>query len=179
MTRYADWPFLVLYALLFFIAGVFWKNRRWKSLASAMIVTCFVTGVTATAIRFLTGRTRPHDTIPQGWYGVRKDSHWIIGKADFASFPSGHVGAAVGFVMPMILYTRRGKVPAVVFCVLLAWARVFTGYHHVSDVTVAAVLGIAGGIYTSRRLLPGLFSIKGVPEILAGDAAPVLRHFRS
>src|SRR5262249_19659807 len=66
MTRFGDWPFLILYAVVFFIAGVVWKSRRWKTLAIAMALACFLSGVTATTIRSVTGRTRPSATAPQG-----------------------------------------------------------------------------------------------------------------
>ena len=156
MTRYADWPFLILYAGLFFLAGALWKRPRWKNLAIAMALGCFVAGVPVTVVRSLTGRTRPNSTAPQGWYGVRHDSRWLIGKAEFNSFPSGHVGAGVGFAMPLILGTRRGKIAGISFCVLLAWARVFTGYHHFSDVVAAAIAGIAGGWLVWRWVMPRL-----------------------
>jgi membrane-associated phospholipid phosphatase len=154
MGKYADWTFLLLYAFLFFIAGVVRKSRRWKTLAIGMALSCLLTGMTSTAIRSVSGRTRPGAEVTQGWYGVRNNSQWLIGNRDYNSFPSGHVGAAAGFVVPLILATRRGKIPAILFCALLAFSRLLSSSHHLSDVTVAAVIGAAGGYFMWRFVMP-------------------------
>ncbi len=123
-------------------------------IAVAMVLACLVSGMTATAIRSVTGRTRPSAAVPQGWYGVRNGSHWLVGDHDFNSFPSGHVGAAVGFIVPLVLFASRGRIVAILLCGLLAWARMFAGAHHLSDVMVASIIGIAGGYYVSKWVLP-------------------------
>jgi membrane-associated phospholipid phosphatase len=155
VSRYADWPFLILYALIVFVVGLVRKSDRIKTIAIAIGLSCFLTGMTATAIRSVTGRTRPSATAPQGFYGLRSNSQWLVGNHDFNSFPSGHVGAAVGFVVPLILAgRRRSKVPAILFCGLMAWARMFSGCHHLSDVIVAAIIGTMGGYCVWRWMIP-------------------------
>ncbi|HLX71272.1 MAG TPA: phosphatase PAP2 family protein, partial [Verrucomicrobiae bacterium] len=116
-------------------------------LALAMGISCGICGTTATVIRAVTGRTRPSAHVAQGWYGAFHNSHWLIGNHDFNSFPSGHVGAVVGFAVPLLLGTRRGRFPAVALSLAVAWSRLFLRCHHFSDVVVAAIIGVIGGIF--------------------------------
>ena len=51
-------------------------------------------GLAATILRVLFGRTRPTAHTVQGFYGVWQNGHWLIGKYEFSSFPSGHSAVA-------------------------------------------------------------------------------------
>lgn len=147
ISRYGDWPFLILYAVLIFISAFAFANNRMMTVALAMGISCGICGTTATVIRSLTGRTRPSAHEAQGWYGFFHNSHCLIGNHDFNSFPSGHVGAVVGFAIPLLLGTRRGRLPAVVLSMAVAWSRLFLRCHHFSDVVVAAIIGVIGGVF--------------------------------
>lgn len=146
ISRYADWPYLILYAVLIFASAFVFANNRLMAVALAMGISCGICGTTATTIRSLSGRTRPSAHETQGWYGAFHDSKCLIGNHDFNSFPSGHVGAAVGFAIPLLLGTRRGRFPAVTLSLAVAWSRLFLRCHHLSDVVVAAIIGVGGGI---------------------------------
>lgn len=146
ISRYADWPFLILYAVLIFASAFVFANNRLMSVALAMAISCAICGTTVTVIRSVTGRTRPSAHEAQGWYGAFHNSQCLIGNHDFNSFPSGHVGAVVGFAIPLLLGTRRGRFPAVTLSLAVAWSRLFLRCHHFSDVVVAAIIGVMGGI---------------------------------
>jgi undecaprenyl-diphosphatase len=156
ITQYANLPFLLLAAVGLLAAGFWRRNRFWKRLALALILSSCLSGLVATAIRCTTGRTRPSAKEPQGWYGIRHNSQWIIGKYDYSSFPSGHTGTAMGFAGVFLLGVRRWKLPAVLLGVLMGWSRVFLGCHHLSDVVVSALIGMAVGYLTWHRILPAL-----------------------
>jgi membrane-associated phospholipid phosphatase len=156
ISRYGEWFYLVLPALLLFCAGDLWKNQRLKKLGLALALSSCIAGLSATAIRFSTGRTRPSATVPQGWYGIRHDGQWLPGRSPYNSFPSGHMGFATGFGVALFLGTRRWKIPAVLIPAAIGWSRIYLGAHHFSDVVASAMLGIAVGIYTWYRLVPRL-----------------------
>ena len=156
ITQYANLPFLLLAAAGLLVAGVWRRNRFWKRLALALILSSCLSGLVATTIRSTTGRTRPFAKEPQGWYGIRYNSQWLIGKYDYGSFPSGHTGTAMGFAGVLLLGVRRWKLPAVLLGVLMAWSRVFLGCHHFSDVVVSGLIGMAVGYLTWHRILPAL-----------------------
>ena len=73
-----------------------------------------------------------------------------------ASFPSGHMGATTAQLLVLVLASCAGIenrvlrtvviVAATGFLGLLAWSRLYLGMHHLSDVIVGAVNGVACGL---------------------------------
>lgn len=156
VTTYANLPFLLLAAAVLLALGFWRRNKFWMTLAVALALSSCVAGAVATGVRSTTGRTRPTAREPQGWYGIRHDSQWLIGRYDFNSFPSGHTATAMGFAGVLLLGVRRWRVAAVLLGVLMGWSRVFLGCHHFSDVFVSALIGLAVGYLTWHRLVPAL-----------------------
>jgi undecaprenyl-diphosphatase len=115
-----------------------------------------LTGATATALRSVIGRTRPNAHVVQGVYGVRHDSHWIIGKSEFGSFPSGHAATVVGLAAAAWMLNRRFGVATSAYAVLVSWSRIAQGVHHFSDIVAACILGIVGGPILLARAGPWL-----------------------
>jgi hypothetical protein len=64
------------------------------------------TGMMAVIVRTFAGRTRPSAPVPQGFYGVWHDGHWLISNHNFASFPSGHSATVVGFAAAAWMMNR-------------------------------------------------------------------------
>jgi membrane-associated phospholipid phosphatase len=106
-------------------------------------LTSELTGLAATIIRTLTGRTRPsnHD-VPPGFYGIWHDGHFILGQAKFSAFPSGHAGSAVGLAAAAWLIHRGWGAVAAVYALAVMWSRIALQAHHLSDVLSSAVLAI-------------------------------------
>jgi len=106
-------------------------------------LTSELTGLAATIIRTLTGRTRPsnHD-VPPGFYGIWHDGHFILGQAKFSAFPSGHAGSAVGLAAAAWLIHRGWGAVAAVYALAVMWSRIALQAHHLSDVLASAVLAI-------------------------------------
>lgn len=156
ISRYCDWPYLLLCAVLT-LAVSYWRgNRRWTRIALALLVSSAIAGALCTSIRSVTGRTRPEAKVAQGWYGMRHDSQWLVGKEAYNSFPSGHVGTAAGFAGILILGVRRSRIFAVLLGAAVAWSRMFMQFHHLSDVIVASVIGLSVAYYTWHVLMPKL-----------------------
>lgn len=74
-----------------------------------------------------------------------------------SSFPSGHQGATVALMVMYLGLARRIRRPwlravVVAACLgypsVLAWARVYTGMHHPSDVVAGTVNGLVAGLLT-------------------------------
>lgn len=132
------------------VAFLWWRTRQWwvaviPAIAIALQATVFVI---ATAV---VGRARPHvahlDPAPPT-----------------SSYPSGHVGAATALYVSFALLAQRiqpaplRRVLTVLFLlvpVLVAWARLYRGMHHLSDIGVGAVNGLICALlawaYLSRR----------------------------
>ncbi len=110
-----------------------------------VIATGGITGLAATVLRTFIGRTRPSNTaVPQGFYGIWHDGHWIIARPEFSSFPSGHSATVAGLAMAAWMIDRRAGLVAWVFALVVMWSRIANAWHHLSDVVAATVLGVLG-----------------------------------
>jgi membrane-associated phospholipid phosphatase len=120
-------------------------------------LTSELTGLAATILRILFGRTRPsnHD-VPQGFYGVWHDGHWIIGQFKFSAFPSGHAAAAVGLATAAWLFHRGWGAVAAVYALAVMWSRLALECHHLSDVVASAVLAIPLALLLKKVLFPSV-----------------------
>ncbi|MBN9130545.1 MAG: phosphatase PAP2 family protein [Paenarthrobacter ureafaciens] len=117
-----------------------WKRELWRPavLLGAMVVSV----VLATVVKLEVTRSRPPST------------DFLLGPDDALSFPSGHtLGASVlAFVLAYLLCSRSGTRTttvlaygaAAVLTLLVAYSRLYLGYHWLTD--VVASLGVALGV---------------------------------
>ena len=117
---------------------LWWRTRQWwlavvPAIAIALQATVFVI---ATAV---VARPRPH--VPH-----------LDPAPPTSSYPSGHVGAATALYVSFALLAQRLERPwlrrtvttiCLVIPVLVAWARLYRGMHHLSDILVGAANGVA------------------------------------
>ena len=121
--------------------------------------TGLLTGLAATVLRVLIGRTRPHANCVQGFYGVWHDGQWLIGKYYFSSFPSGHTATVLGLATAVWLIDRRLSVPVAIYAVLVSWSRIARSAHHFSDIVGAALLAIFGAYWIVRWCRPTIDAV--------------------
>lgn len=129
------------------VAVIWWRTRRWwfaviPAIAVSLQATIFVS---ASAV---IGRSRP-------------DVPHLDPAPPTSSYPSGHVGASVALYTSLaILATsiERAWLRRAVICgcsvlpTLVAYARLYRGMHHLSDVVVGAVNGLACAVLAARYL---------------------------
>lgn len=143
VTTVVTWTSNTVFVLVVMVAGAAvaaWATRRW--VASVFLLAAVGGEKLAYLLAGLAvGRDRP----PVPTVGFVHAT---------TSFPSGHVGAAValyGAIALLVVWSpgaaRRARRAAVVVAVvvppLVAFARVYRGVHHPSDVLAGAVLGAA------------------------------------
>ncbi|HEX3625503.1 MAG TPA: phosphatase PAP2 family protein [Verrucomicrobiae bacterium] len=139
-----------------FLAVLFVLARR-PGIASKIffvVITCEITGLAGLILRILVGRTRPLANVPQGIYGVWYHGHWIIGKYQFSSFPSGHSATAVGLAAAAWMVDRRWGTIATIYALLVMWSRIALQCHHLSDVIASMVLSVPIAMLCKKLLLP-------------------------
>jgi membrane-associated phospholipid phosphatase len=143
-----------------FVCVVFLVVRRAVVAAKIffVVLTCELTGLAALILRILVGRTRPLADVPQGIYGLCYHGHWIIGKYEFSSFPSGHSATAVGLAAAAWLVDCRWGPLASIYALLVMWSRIALQCHHLSDVIASVVLSIPIAILSKKFLLPPIQS---------------------
>ena len=163
VSYWGDW-----YGVLALGLGLWWFAKKAGSPALQRLVLVMglcaaLSGLSANVIRAVTGRARPFSAAAPGWYGPAKGLRvWTKGARDFQSFPSAHTSVVAGFFAPLALVALRhrrrgGVVVALLGTGLMAWARVWVGAHHLSDVMAAALLGLATGLLLlkNRRIAQG------------------------
>jgi|SRR5665213_1161197 len=142
-----------------FLAAMFFLANRPRLAADIFFIALAseITGLAATILRVIFGRTRPtnHD-VPQGFYGVWHAGHWIIGKYQFSSFPSGHTASAVGLAAAAWLIHRGWGALAAVYALAVMWSRIALQCHHLSDVVASTVLAIPLAVMLKKVLLPSV-----------------------
>lgn len=121
-----------------------------------VVITCELTGLAGLILRILIGRARPLADVPQGIYGIWYHGHWIIGKYEFSSFPSGHSATAVGLAAAAWMVSHRWGAVTALYALLVMWSRIALQCHHLSDVVASAVLAIPLAMLSKKLLLPFL-----------------------
>jgi membrane-associated phospholipid phosphatase len=120
------------------VAVVWWRTRRWwfaliPALAISLQATIFVT------VSTVIGRARP-------------DVPHLDPAPPTSSYPSGHVGASVALYSSLAImattieraWLRRTVIGVCsVIPALVTYARMYRGMHHLSDVVVGAINGLA------------------------------------
>lgn len=142
LSRYGDWPELMLLGALGVFLARHLRNVRWQRILLSAMIASTLAGMAVNASRLTTGRTRPR-VAEQGWYGPRHDGKWLIGMADFNSFPSGHTATAVGFAGAILVAAPAWGIPAMIVAASIAAARMLLGAHHPSDITAATIVALA------------------------------------
>lgn len=151
----SDWgdfgPLAVVCAVLLAAAAVR-NSRRWVQIFMLMLLAGILAGLTANVIRAATGRARPNSKIEPGWYGIRHGDKWLVTKSKYHAFPSAHSATIMGFVGPLLILAPRHGCWALLLVVLIGGSRIYLGAHHLSDVTVAILLGWQISSVTTHRL---------------------------
>lgn len=143
VSRYGDWPELMLLGGAGYLLARRAGNVRWQRLLLSAMIASTLAGMAVNASRLTTGRTRPRAEAAQGWYGPHHDGRWLIGKTDFNSFPSGHTATAVGFAGVLLFGAPAWGSIAVAIAGLIAYSRLLLGAHHPSDVVAATIVALA------------------------------------
>lgn len=120
------------------VAGlVFWKWREWRDV---LLIVCSLLLEAACFLTITLIVERPRPPVPH-----------LDGSPVNSSFPSGHTAAAVVYGAMVIVIARhvrrRGVVIALAVLTALvaftvAWARMYRGMHHLSDVVAGVLLGL-------------------------------------
>jgi membrane-associated phospholipid phosphatase len=166
VSKYGDWPPALLAGLVIVTALVGCRKMATARLVLLILVAGLLTGLASDLLRAAVGRTRPTATAPQGFYGLRYQGKWIVGKYQFSSFPSGHTAVWAGLAGAAWFRRRTWGVALLAVAVVVAWSRIALGCHHFSDVTASVVWGFALGPWLCRRLESGtnkIWSKMGLP----------------
>jgi membrane-associated phospholipid phosphatase len=155
LANYANWAGLVLLALLL---GAGWLLGRRRPDAPRFTATAFLVGVGAVlalaanqAIGPAVARVRPCHALAH--------VEVLLHCASDSSFPSDHAMIAGAFAAGLLLLDRRLGLAALLFALLLAFARVYVGVHYPSDVVGGLAIGAAIGSLVVLALRPATVAV--------------------
>lgn len=155
VSKYGDWPYLAGAGVLLLGAATRLGRADARRLLLCMLVASTVGGIAANVGRGLTGRARPEADkkgVAPGWYGVRHEGEWLIGKHRYNSFPSSHSAAAAGFFGVLFFARRRVLwIAGLLLVPPVPLARLVMNQHHLSDVVVGTGLGILAAWWVVTR----------------------------
>jgi len=145
VSRYGDWPFLMLFGGAGLLVAWRLRNKRWQRILLTAMIASTLAGALVNAVRLTTGRPRPRESpkIEQGWYGPYHDGRLLIGDSRYNSFPSGHTATAVGFAGVILFASPLVGSLAMAVALAIAWSRIILGAHHPSDIVVATLVALA------------------------------------
>jgi len=129
----------------FYLEGLLRDDPKARSVAEdGLIASLIANGILTPAVKYLTGRNRPHDA------ARTFDFHVFGGKS---SFPSGHTTEAFAVASVIATEYDSGWIKGVAYgsAVLVGFARVHHQAHFFSDVTAGAVIGTAVGRAVAHR----------------------------
>ncbi len=137
-------PAVLLFALA---ACARWRNiARW---AFVVVVSVGVSGLLATALKYLIGKSRPKLFLGgEGLQGGRLEFAPLTIGYDFNSFPSGHATTMGAAAMALALAFPRWRWPLLAFGLLIASTRVALHAHYLSDVCAGVSLGMLCSLAT-------------------------------
>jgi len=147
VSRFGDWPEHVALGLA--LLGIAWwrGSKKWTHIFLAMLLACALAGAAARTVKIASGRARPSVKSEAVWSGPRL-------SAKYNAFPSGHTAASTAFFTALLLGAGwRVAAPLLVVPILIAFSRMYVAAHYLSDITVAAILGILCALLITRWLL--------------------------
>ena len=169
---------IVIGVTLVAVAVVWWRTRRWwfaviPAIAISLQASIFV------AATLVTGRPRPE--VPH-----------LDPAPPTSSYPSGHVGATMALYASFVImattiertWLRRAVIGVCsIIPVLVAYARLYRGMHHLSDVVVGAINGLLCAALAAGALVRGhrakTTARRGAGRPAKGSASPRPRRERS
>jgi len=126
------------------------RSRRWA--VPGVVATALLSGLAADGVKMLIARARPHsfDFLGSVWSSF---GPWLplgsLGSAS-QSFPSAHTATGVGLAIALICVYPAARGLFLVLPLLVAFQRVDSGAHFLSDVLCGAAVGCIVGALALR-----------------------------
>lgn len=154
ISRGMDWPVLLVASVV--VSWGFWWRRRpqWTRFFAILGLACVLSGIGATVVRTVIGRTRPSADVEQGFYGPLHDGHLVMGRHKYSSFPSGHTAAVAGLLGALLALRRSWAWLGFLLTVAMGWSRMILNCHHFSDTVASLFVGASLGWWVATWLGP-------------------------
>ncbi len=144
---YGEAKYWGAFSVFTYSAGLFARNKELRIVGRMLIQSLVYAGILTSAVKFISGRTRPYKTNDQFQFNGFETNN------DYLSFPSGH--ATVAFVVSSVLAERINtwwaRVGLYTFASLSAYSRIHDSQHWLSDVFVGSIIGFGTGYFVVHQ----------------------------
>jgi membrane-associated phospholipid phosphatase len=123
--------------------------RQWTRYLLFICLSLAIAIIIGEGLKYLLGRYRPVMLFKDNLYGL----HFLSGKWELNSTPSGHSLRAFALMTALSLLYRRFTVVFISVAVLIALSRVAVTDHYPSDVLFGAFIGIFTALWTYKCFL--------------------------
>jgi membrane-associated phospholipid phosphatase len=155
LSKWGDGPALMLFGCLAFGLALLVRSRAACKILLCMMIAGTISGAIVNSVRLLTGRARPTNTeATQEWNGLWRGRESLLFNSQYHSFPSGHTGTAFALFGVVLFANRRHGWWALLAAAAIAWSRIYSNAHHLSDVMVGALIGLAIASFVWDRIEP-------------------------
>jgi undecaprenyl-diphosphatase len=140
-------PLFLACMAFWFLVGWLGDRRTERLGAMASLAAAGVALLINQALGHLWDRPRPFVAHPGA-------VHLLVSHGTDSSFPSDHAAAAFAISLVLIAMHRRIGVLALLFALLMSYARVYVGDHYPGDLAGGALIGLAAGAAVIAWLQP-------------------------
>jgi len=157
MQIITDWSnplFYGIYAAMLFKAWRSKNREHLRFIVILLIVQAVIAGLAVHFLKSFIGRPRPGEG---EWFDP------LTSRGANHSLPSGHTTEITGWTLPLSLWIARSWVTILLglFAGVVAFSRIYLGWHHPSDVFFAWMLGSVAGLAVITLLSTSFFTRKG------------------
>ncbi|PLX66150.1 MAG: phosphatase PAP2 family protein [Denitrovibrio sp.] len=147
ITEFGRAEYQIIPALLVYI--VFRKSNPFVAkIGLAVILSVALAGLSIDVVKFLVGRYRPSMYFSDQLYGFAFFEYTY----HKVSFPSGHSGTAFGAMGLLSLVFKRFRLFFLTIGSVVAFSRIPTLHHYISDVLIGSTFGMASSIFIYNRM---------------------------
>lgn len=144
--QFGDWPAHISLGLVLLVLAYWRRSKKWMRIFAAMILACALAGAGTRLVKIAVGRARPSIQTEAAWKGPSL-------HARYNAFPSGHTAASTAFFATLALACWRIGTPFLVIPLLVAFSRIYTNAHYLSDVVCALLIGLLSACAVAQWLL--------------------------
>ena len=156
LSRWGDFYTGCAFAMLgILLAGILLRQKKLQLLALCMFLSALLAGVSATTLRFFSGRPRPSAQVADGLYGPRFERNakgTLLPSYNYASLPSAHAVTAMATAVPVLFVQPAIGIPLTAAAVAVGWSRFQLNRHRPSDIYLGFLVGTFFGIAFGRAL---------------------------
>ncbi|WP_407413710.1 phosphatase PAP2 family protein [Methanobrevibacter sp.] len=119
----------------------YYNKEKYLKIAKSCLYALLISAAIALCLKLAIVEKRPFE--------VLSNVHQLVIPSEPNSFPSGHCSSTFSVITILIHDLWENKAIVIllaIFCVLIAFSRVYCGVHYPSDVVVGAMVGILSGI---------------------------------